>query len=109
MRAWILARSAHVPFIWHAILGVLLAGVFRLALNFLGIHFDTTTPEAEGFLDFTILFFAILISLSSRHVHGRPLPSRDTRHGGRRAPAEPSTAQGGYILFRQIRVESLMV
>jgi hypothetical protein len=60
VRAFILARSEHLPWLWHGIFGFAIAAGFRFLLNFVGFKFDVK-PAGEGTLDAVILFFSFLI------------------------------------------------
>jgi hypothetical protein len=61
IRAFILARAEHLPWLWHAILAFVLTAGIRFLLKLLGVSFNEQ-PAAEGVLDATILFFSFLVA-----------------------------------------------
>jgi hypothetical protein len=60
MRAFILGRSEHLPWLWHGVFAFILTAGVRFLLQLLGQQFGQA-PAAEGALDVTILFFSFLI------------------------------------------------
>jgi SAM-dependent methyltransferase len=60
IRAFILARSEHLPWLWHGIFAFGLTAGIRFLLEALGFKFDIK-PAGEGVLDVIILFVSFLI------------------------------------------------